>query len=714
MKKIVRTICQACHCECGVLVHVEDDKVAKVVGDPKHHMNKGFICVKGQMEPHRTYHPDRLKYPIRRVGGRGEGKWERISWDVALDAIAQKLTEIKEKYGPESIASINGTGPRQSLFSARIPYALGSPNCISVDLHICYAPSIVAELSTIGHSISMEKGPDYEFADCIVVWGGNPLMSHPPRGVEIVNAQLERGAKLIVIDPRKTQLAARADLWLQIRPGTDGALALGMINTIIEEGLYEKEFVSKWCYGFNELRERVKEFTPTRVAEITQISPDKIIEVARMYAKTKPAALHRRLGIDQTINSTQTGRAIASLIAITGNIDVKGGNLIAGTLEGYIYSHVLTGQGKMLAPDRKIVEKRIGSKEFPLISGLEAFFPFVPSFLAFETMATDKPYPIKALYCAGANPLINVQNSRFVLDALRKLDLLVVVDFFMTPTAEFADYVLPATTWLEREECCDIPYMNLVSARQKAIEPLYECWDDLKIIIELIKRIPWADRDLVPWDDVNECYDYLVAGLGIKFDELKRKGYLVIPREYKKYEENRFNTPTGKVELYSTIFEKNGYDPLPSYREPIESLISTPQIIKDYPLILTTGSRYIEYFCSEGRQIAQLREKVPDPLVDIHPDTARGLNINDGDWVWVETPKVEGERVRFKANITNDISPGVVHAAYGWWFPEKPGPEHGCFDSNISVVLSADSPREEICGSVPLRSTLCRIYKCTV
>lgn len=711
MERVVRTVCQACHCECGVLAYVEDDRVTKVVGDPNHPMSRGFICIKGRMEPHRTYHADRLKYPMRRVGGSGGAKWERISWDVALDAIAQKLTEVKENHGSESIASINGTGPRQSLFSARIPYALGSPNCISIDLHICYAPSIVAELSTIGHSIVMEKGPDYENANCILVWGGNPPVSHPPRGVEIVNAQQKRGAKLIVIDPRKTPLAARADLWLQIRPGTDAALALGMMNTIINEELYDTEFVDKWCYGFDRLREYVKEFTPTKVAEITWIPANKIVEAARVYATTKPAALHRRVAIDQSINSTQTGRAIISLVALTGNIDVKGGNVVAGTLEGYTPSHMLTGQGKLLAPSREIREKRIGSKEFPLISGPEAYFPFVTSFLAFEAMATGKPYPIKALYCAGSNPLVNAQNSRFVLEALQKLESLIVVDFFMTPTAEFADYVLPATTWLEREECCDIPYMNLISARQKVIEPLYECWDDLKIMIELVKRIPWANQKLVPWNNVSECYDWLLGGIGISFDELKRKGYIIIPPKYKKYEDKGFNTPTGKVELYSTIFEKYGYDPLPSFREPTESPASTPELVSDYPLILTTGARCIEYFCSEGRQIAQLREKAPDPLVDIHPDTARGLHIADGDWIWIETPRVKGEQVKFKARLTTDIDPRVVHAAYGWWFPEKPCPEHGCFDSNINVVLSADSPRDEVCGSVPTKSTLCRVYK---
>jgi len=710
-EKVVRTVCQACHCECGVMAHVREGKVIKVEGDPEHPMSRGFTCVKGRAEPQRVYHPDRLKYPLRRAGERGGGKWKRISWDTAIDRIARELTEVKEKYAPESIATIHGTGPRASLCSTLLPFALGSPNRISVDLHICYAPSLVAEHSTVGHSIMMEEGPDYRAANCILVWGGNPLVSHPPRGNEIIEAKRKRKAKLIVIDPRQTSLASQADLWLPIRPGTDVALALGMMNVIIDGELYDKGFVDRWCYGFDKLRERVKEYPPEKVAEITWLPADKIREAARLYATTKPAAVHHRVAIEHNINSTQTDRALIILIALTGNIDVEGGNLLPMHIEGYIPSSALSGAGRWLRPSPEVEEKRIGSKEFPLISGPEARLPFVHSGLALEAMLTGKPYPLKALYCAGANPVINMQNSKRVWEALKKLELLVVVDFFMTPTAELADYVLPATTWLERDECCDIPYMNYISARQKAIEPLYECWDDLKIVIELVKRIPWANRELVPWNNVDECYEWMVKGMGITFGDFKKKGYIIAPPKYKKYEEKGFDTPSDEVELYSTIFEKHGYDPLPSFREPPESPVSTPELMKDYPLILITGSRHMAYFHSEGRQISQLRKLAPDPEVEIHPDTAREANIKDGDWVWIETPKVKGERVRFKAKLTSRIHPSVVHAAHGWWFPEKPAPQHGCFDSNINVVTSADAPREEVCGSVPTRGTLCRIYK---
>jgi anaerobic selenocysteine-containing dehydrogenase len=710
MEKVVRTICQSCHCECGVLVQLKDNTIVDIKGDPNHPMNRGFICPKGKAQPQLVNHPDRLKYPLKRTGRRGEGRWERISWDEALGGIAQQLTRVKEEYGPEAIAAIHGTGPRASLVCALVPFALGSPNRISVDLHICFAPSLLAEGVTVGHPIMLEVGPDYRSSNCIILWGANPVAAHPPRGKDILDAKA-RGAKLIVIDPRKTLLAEKADLWLPLRPGTADALALGMIHVVIEKGIYDKTFVDRYCVGFNRLRERVREYTPERVAEITWVSADKIRDAAVMYATTKPAALHHRIGVEQDANAVQTDRALIILLSLAGNIDVKGGNLLPMHIEGHIPTIAIAGAGPWCKPSDEVIQKRIGIKEYPLMAGPDAPLPFVPSPLAVDAMLTGEPYPVKALYCAGGNPIINAQNSKKVLKALLNLDLSVVVDYFMTPTAEFADYVLPATSWLERDDVCDLSYPGYVSARQKVMEPLYECWDDLKIVIELIKRIPWADRKIVPWNDVYECYDWLLKGMGSNFEDLKKKGFISVEHAYRKYEKSGFDTPSGKVELYSSVFEKYGYDPLPRYKEPPESPLTTPQLMKDYPLILTTGGRSIAYMCSEGRQIQSLRKLTPDPEVDIHPDTAKELNVQEGDWVWIETPQIRGERVRLKAALTPRIDRRVVHAAYGWWYPEMPGPEHGCFDSNINVILSGDPPRDEICASVPTRATLCRIYR---
>jgi anaerobic selenocysteine-containing dehydrogenase len=281
----------------------------------------------------------------------------------------------------------------------------------------------------------------------------------------------------------------------------------------------------------------------------------------------------------------------------------------------------------------------------------------------------------------------------------------------MTPTAVLADYVLPATTWLERDECCDEQYMNCIAARQKVVDPVGESRDDVQMVIDLVKRIPWANREFIPWDSAAEFNDFRVRGMGMTFDEFKEKGYVFAKPEYKQYEREGFNTPTGKVELYSTIFEKAGHPPLPFYREPPESPVSTPELLETYPYILITGGRTIEYYHSSGRQIASLRKRMPDPLIEIHPETAEREGIVAGDWVWVETPQIQGERVRFRAKLTANLDPRMVHAQHGWWFPENPDPDRGLFESNIAVVLSDDPPREEICGSVATRGTLCRIYK---
>jgi thiosulfate reductase/polysulfide reductase chain A len=714
MEKVIRTICGACHSECGVLVHVRDGKAVKIKGDPNHPVSKGYCCVKGRAQVQMVHHPSRLTHPMRRVGKRGEGKWMQISWDEALNGIAEKLTQIKGKYGMESFATVHGTGPRSSFaYVGLLATALGSPNQVSTDFHICIIPSLVAEHATYGPMIMHESGPDHLNTNCIMVIGANPLAAHPAQGMEILEAKRKRKAKLIVVDPRYTELAAKADLWLQIRPGTDAALALGMIKIIIDEELFDREFVADWCHGFDKLEERVKEYPLNKVSEITWIPENKILEATRMYATIKPSTLYRRVAIEHNTNSTQSIRAIASLIALTGNIDVPGGNLLPNHIPGDINIFQLLGIGPKFSVSPDVAAKRLGAKEYPLTSGLEAPLPFVVAPLLHQAIRTGEPYPITSVFLAGGNPL-NMQNAKSVWQCFKNnLELLVVVDFFPVPFAEIADFVLPAATWMEREDVCGhMATLSHVAARQKVVEPIGEAWDDLKIVQALVKKVPWANQKMLFWKDTNELNEATVRGSGVTFKELKEKGYLVNNNiKYKKYEGDGFRTPTKKVELYSTIFEKHGYDPLPSFEEPPESPISTPKLLKKYPLILYTGGRHIEFFHSEGRQIPAMRKRIPDPLVEINPETARKNNIDDGDWVWLETPQVKNERVRLRAKLTHSIHPSMAHARHGWWFPEKPGPEHGCFESNINVVLTDDLPRDKICASVRSRGSLCRIYK---
>ncbi|HLA80503.1 MAG TPA: molybdopterin-dependent oxidoreductase, partial [Thermoleophilia bacterium] len=521
MDRVVRTVCQASHSECGVLIRIRDGVVDSISGDPDHPFTKGYVCVKAKAQPQLLYHPDRVKHPIKRVGDRGSGQWERVSWDEALDGIAAALTDVKGNYGTESIGALHGTGPRSSYASTTLlAHALGSPNVVSTDWHICAVPTILAETATFGQSVMLEVGPDYQAAECIVVWGGNPLNSHPPRGRDILDAK-RRGAKLIVVDPRRTRLAKLADLWLQVRPGTDVALALGMIHTIIQEGLYEAGFVEKWCDGFEALKDHVAAFAPEKVAATTWVDAGQIREAARLYATTRPAAFHHRVGVEQNVNSVQTDRAFGILIALTGNLDVEGGNLLSRKPEGYATDAEIYGQrGDKFRLARDVEEKRLGANQYPLVAGSAPTGTpkFAHAALAVEAMLTGAPYPLRALFCAGGNPL-NIQDARRVWDGLKSLDLLVVADFFMTPVAELADYVLPVTTWLERDESCDFKYMDCIAARQKAVDPPPECRDDLQIAIDLVKRIPWADRRFLPWDNVAEFNDFRVSGIGVTFED---------------------------------------------------------------------------------------------------------------------------------------------------------------------------------------------------
>jgi anaerobic selenocysteine-containing dehydrogenase len=312
--QVIRTICHNCHSLCGVLVTVKDGVAVKIEGDPEHPLSKGFLCVKGLSHLQLVYHPERIKYPLKRIGERGEGKWQRTSWNEALDAIAHKFSEIIERYGPHSIAFCTGGNTRMGAHAGfALMRSIGSVNASWTDAPWCWGPFPIAEMCTYGGLLFTEARVDAANSKCLLVWGSNPINTYTVLGRELIHA-IDRGAKLIVVDPRFTPLASKADVWLQIRPGTDAALALGMLNIIINEGLYDKEFVSKWCVGFDELKKRVDEYPVEKVAKITWLSADDIVRAARLYATNSPgAAIFPGVALEIQYNSVQTLRAIACL-----------------------------------------------------------------------------------------------------------------------------------------------------------------------------------------------------------------------------------------------------------------------------------------------------------------------------------------------------------------------------------------------------------------
>ncbi|HOV91324.1 MAG TPA: molybdopterin-dependent oxidoreductase [Syntrophorhabdaceae bacterium] len=692
--RMVKSTCRGCHGGCGVYVYVKDGKVAKIQGDPDHPINHGTLCSKGLAAAEIAYHPDRLLYPVKRIGPKGSGKWERISWDEALDIIADRINDYKVKFGPESIVFGYGTGRENEAVIYRIANLLGSPNVLTAG-HFCYGPRICTSIITCGTNpiIDYENSPQ-----CIMMWGNNVTISNPDcyKG-EPFSVALSRGAKLIVVDPRLTRPAARADIWLQLRPGTDAALALGMLNVIVNEKLYDKEFVENYTFGWEEFVKRVNEYPLEKVEEITWVPKEKIQDAARLFAKTKPAAIQWGVAIEQQINCADNDRLLMFLMGITGNIDAQGGQVLYKTPP--IVNVGQFGAHSMLP--REQMAKRLGGDMFRLASR----FAIINPKAVWDAILYEKPYPVKMLFFISSNPLITRDNAKEVYKALEKVDFMAVADFFITPTAELADIVLPAATWLEMDYIGDFwKRHGYILARRKVVE-IGECRSDHEMLNDLAHRIGQGE---FWWDSFEGGLDAILEPMGIKWKDFKEMDYVRGEVKYKKYKEFGFSTPTRKFELYSTTLEKMGYDPLPQHREVPESPVNTPELYKEYPYILITGARQPGFFHTENRQVKWLRELHKDPVVQIHPDTAAKEGIKEGDWVVIESPR---GKIKQKAVLFPGIDPRVVAAQHGWWFPEKKESNHGWDESNVNILTdNAYEGCDPAIGATNIRALLCKIY----
>jgi len=689
-KNEIKSTCGMCFAACGVLIRVEDGKVVKVKGDPQSPVNHGVLCPKGRAAPQLLYHPDRLKHPLKRIGEKGAGQWTKISWDEALNTIAAEFINTRDRHGPESVAFIQGSAKGLiDSYNERLANAFGSPNFTTTG-HVCFLPRLFASQMTCGsYTVA-----DYEHPPaCVFVWGANLAETRIGEHHRTVR-QLGNGTQLIVVDPVQSVLAKKAHIWLQLRPGTDLALALGILHVIINEKLYDQTFVDQFTLGFERLKDHIRPYTPEKVANITWVPVDKIKAAAGFYARAKPACLQWGNAVDHGVNSFQTARALAILKAIVGSLDIPGGDVLP--------SYPLAGPG---APDIALRDRitpqvwqgRVGGGQ----KRLPHFYRILPRNLV-DAILSEKPYPIRNAYIHGSNPLVTYTNTSRTFQAFKKLDFMAVSDFFMTPTAALADIVLPAATFFEYDSIVAPPYYPVAQVQQKAVR-IAECRSDFEIAAQLASRFGLQD---LFWEDSHKFFDDVLKPTGMTYEQFRQTAVISGATQYRKYEKDGFATPSGKVEIYSDQLESWGFDPLPVYREPPETPASDPELAAKYPLVLTTR-KSIYYLHSCGRQIDSLRQGHPEPAVLIHPDTAARGAIEDGDWVYLETAR---GRIRQKAILSDKVDPRVVCADFGWWFPEKGCADlFGWSDSNINMLTDDQKQNGAETGSENLRGMLCSI-----
>jgi anaerobic selenocysteine-containing dehydrogenase len=782
-----------------VIAHVKDGKLVKLEGDPEHPWSQGRLCARALAMTQYVHHPDRLRTPLKRAGERGEGKWEEISWEEAYDLIEARMKAIRDEHGPESFLFTIGTGRDIYPWISLLAYTYGSPNIVfGLSGNSCYATRISACKMVQGDYMVFDAAqwfpdryddPRWKQPECLVIWGYNIPASCPDNlfGHWIVDL-MKRGTKIITIDPRLSWFASRSEHWLQLRPGTDAAIAMGFLNVIVNEGLYDRDFVARWTNAahlvrtdtgrilreselspggakgnfvawdgarnepavwnverqaypegarpllegrfdvtladgatvacetvWTGFRREVDRYPAERVAEITMVPAEQVREAARFYAQAKPAAIHWGVPIDMTPNMTPTAHAMAALWCITGNLDVPGGNVLARFAFNAV-AYALPGTKSVFAPSAEAEAKRIATDRYGIF---KKFSLRAQTDVTLEQIFSGEPYPIKGMWMAASNLIGGLgQDPKRWVEALKKLDFVVAVDLFHTPSTQLADVVLPAASFLEKDGVRSwwVPLQTINQAMT-----VEGCKPDIEIGFELARRF---DPEF-QWETVHDLLDDILKPSGMTFAELQAKGWAFPPEghpsaPYRRHEKGLlrpdgtpgFCTPSGRVELYSTLREEWGLEPFPLFEEPPLSPLSRPDLAKDYPLILSTGRRSPVLYHTEHRQIPWLRALDPDPVVEIHPHTAAEHGVGHGEWVWVEN---SFGKALFKAKVTLEVPTWMVMAAHGWWFPEREGAEpslHGAFRSNANNLIPMGYQGKDGQGA-PIKHGLCKVYKAT-
>ncbi|MGI6216477.1 MAG: molybdopterin-containing oxidoreductase family protein [Coriobacteriales bacterium] len=742
---------------CGLKVHVKDGKLLKVEGDPEHPITRGALCPRCLALKEYVYNPDRIIYPMKRAReDRGKNKWERCTWEEALDIIEKNAKEITAKYGAESICVFGGTGREANNYYGMWANTIfGSPNSVYAQSGwSCYGPRCATTAFMLGggypevdYAQKFSDRYDHEgwvAPEVILLWGKEPLKSNPDGmwGHSIIDMMREFGTKLIVVDPRVTWLGTRAEEVLQVRPGTDTALAMAFLNVLISENLYDADFVDKWTYGFDQLAESVKDMTPAKASEICGVPEDQIYRAARMYGKAKPSSVGWGLAVDQNPNGVQLGQCLIALMCITGYLDAPGGTSLGrvSAQPGFFESdagNMTDEEGKQSEEatatqmgsafdiavkngimSQEMWDKRIGADKHPAVTTI-VWTADPDDFI--ETLETGDPYEIHMAMFSSSNPCggaISAEPQRWY-EALRKLDFNFATETFMNPTVmACADVFLPLSSTIEHNAMVITHYglnTSFFGAENKCLQ-VGECKSDVEMMIAVGKRMHpefWGRFETE--DDYNRFNG--LSG-GISWEQLRDNVTITTEEPYYKYKtgdlrpdhQPGFATKTGRIELYNFAFEFFGDKPLPYYSAPPFGPESTPEKMKDYPFILTTGARTYVSFHSEHRQVPSLRQIVPEPLLDINTEDAKRLGIKNGEWVWIESPY---GKVRQKANVTPTIKEGVVHAMHGWWYPEQDAEEPNLFGnwkSNINMLMPNGYNGKLGFGDC-FKNMICNVYK---
>lgn len=704
----VRTTCRLCLVRCGMLVESNGRRV-HVKGDRAHPLSRGYLCPKGKASADMTLSPKRLLYPLARDGARGSGRWRQVTWDEALDDIAARLNAIIAEHGARAVA-VQSLPPKDYFAYDLFLDAIGSPTFFKHDSHQCFTPQLIADVLTYGNLLTYPAFTELKGTDLAVLRGINLGETNASKDQRVRDAR-RSGARTIVVDPRPTKAAREATLWLRVRPGTDAALALGILNAMLANGWYDREFVARWTLGFEALAERAARYTPERVESITWVPARDIVEAARLIGAAKRPALYTFIGATMGGNSVATMRLMGFIPALAGHIDREGANgFLPPTgvrMPSYYGGDAALGQGRKF-------DEMLSADKFPLLAGSKALTaPYPHPRQVIDAMLTGKPHPVRALW-TSCNPMVGLEDTYTTMRALKALDLLVVSELFETPTARLADYVLPITTHLESNAISEYSGLNMICARVRALEPRGEAREEGWAVIEVAKRMGYADR--LPVKSYEELLDYRLEPLGMRFAEFAQEGVYMRPNEPGKHASGKlrrdgkpgFNTPSGKIEFVSGTLAAHGYDPLPDFVEPPLSPYSTPELAREYPLVLISGTRTIEFYSTLGIEVPRLLKRRPYPTLEMSPETAARFGLEAGQWAEISAPTTEHTIVR-RVAILEGMHPGVVNAEGLWYMPGEADLIAGTLAVGANVLTPLRDDLDPVVGGSIARCILCRV-----